>query len=39
MWPLPVSAKKPMLERVPAPPVQVTVHSMKGELQKIRVYA
>src|SRR3989344_1489008 len=27
-WPLPVSATKPMPERVPVPPVQLTVHSM-----------
>jgi hypothetical protein len=27
-WPLPVSATKPMPERVPAAPVQLTVHSM-----------
>jgi hypothetical protein len=28
MWPLPVSATKPMAERVPLAPVQLTVHSM-----------
>jgi hypothetical protein len=28
-WPLPVSATNPMPERVPAPPVQLTVHSMR----------
>jgi hypothetical protein len=28
MWPEPVSAKKPMPDRVPAAPVQVTVHSI-----------
>jgi hypothetical protein len=28
MWPEPVSAKKPIPERVPAAPVQVTVHSI-----------
>src|SRR6218665_3089396 len=27
-WPLPVSATKPMPDRVPAPPVQLTVHSI-----------
>jgi hypothetical protein len=28
VWPEPVSAKKPMPERVPVAPVQETVHSM-----------
>jgi hypothetical protein len=28
VWPLPVSAKNPIPERVPVLPVQLTVHSM-----------
>ena len=31
-WPEPVSATKPMPERVPAAPVQLTVHSMSAIL-------
>jgi hypothetical protein len=34
MWPEPVSAKKPIPERVPAAPVQVTVQSMIFFLKK-----
>jgi hypothetical protein len=37
VWPLPVSAKKPMPERVPVAPVQVTVQTMWVILHKLKI--
>jgi hypothetical protein len=38
-WPLPVSATKPMFDRVPVAPVQVTVHSMVEVLCGVLIVA